>query len=419
MSSSPAKVLRILTRLNIGGPAIHALLLSTKLAPQRFPTCLVVGEPDATEGEVTELVQGDQKGEGEAGSNLLKLIRVKTLCRHIRPLADLRSLICLLRIVWKERPQLLHTHMAKAGALGRLAGILYNRFGPGRTTGKRAVLIHTFHGHVLDGYFSPWLAQLFVRIERWLARRTDCLIAVSQTIQRELCDKGIGRQDQWRVIPVGVDLSALAQLPVPNGSSPVRFGLVGRLVPIKNPSLFLQAFHRMRHQQSTDPSYGVVVGDGPLRDTVARQVRELGLERVVRLTGWQRDVHSIYGELEVACLTSWNEGTPVALIEAMAASRAVVATRVGGVRDLLETGVSPSTPIPWGEFRMTDRGVLVSPGDVEGLAKAMVRLGQDAALRRRLGEAARTYVVGRYSQERLLKDVTALYEELLGAGASP
>lgn len=399
----------MLTRLNIGGPARHATLLSTQLDPQRFSTCLVVGEPDPTEGDLSGVVQG--KG--------ARVIRVKHLRRAIRPWADLLAFFRLLSIVWRERPQLIHTHMAKAGTLGRLAGLCYNRLGPGRVPARRAVLIHTFHGHVLDGYFPAWLSRCFLLIERWLARRTDCLIAVSPTVQRELSAHGIGRAAQWRVIPLGLPLAPLADLPLSNGTQVVRFGLVGRLVPIKNPSLFLQAFQRVSRGQNDGSVEGLVVGDGPLRRMLEAEAQTLGLNRVVRFTGWQRDLPAIYGELEVACLTSWNEGTPVSLIEAMAAGRVVVATRVGGVADLLEPEGETPAPIPQAGFRVTDRGIVVRPGDAEGFANAMAVVANDVGLRRRLGEAARAHVVACFNQERLVRDIAALYEDLMRKGNRP
>ena len=403
MAVAPRKIVRILTGMNIGGPAIHAALLSAGLGPRGFLTCVVVGEPDGPEGDLS----GEIRGEG------IRLIRLKSLRRSIRPLADLLTLARLLVILWQERPHIIHTHMAKAGALGRLAGLLYNTVGPGRRTGKRAFLVHTFHGHVLEGYFSPSLTRVFVAVERWLASRTDCLIAVSPSIQRELLRMGLGRVDQWRVVPLGLDLSGLSQLPLPNGSSVVRVGMVGRLVPIKNPALFLNALHRtVRADASASPVWGVVVGDGPMRSALEREAIELGLGNRVRFTGWQRDLLSIYGQLEAACLTSWNEGTPVALIEAMAAGRAVIATRVGGVQDLLEDHPDAAEMIPTGQFHIGDRGVLVRAGDVEGLAKAITAVAEDRALRDRLGQAARTYVLERFAHERLVQDMAELYDRV-------
>ena len=398
----PRKIVRIVTRLNIGGPAIHVALLSTALDPTRFSTCLIVGEPDPTEGDLSGWLRGER----------ISRIRVKTLTRSIRPWADAVSLVRVIRIVWKERPHLIHTHMAKAGTLGRIAGMVYNRIGPGRKPGARAALIHTFHGHVLEGYFAPWASRVFLAIERWLARRTDCLIAVSRSVRDALLQKGVGREAQWRVIPLGLDLSTLAQLPVPNGSSPVRVGMVGRLVPIKNPGLFLEALHRLVRQAPEPSVVGVIVGDGPLREGLEREAARLGLDGMVRFAGWQHDRRSMYEGVDVACLTSWNEGTPVALIEAMAASRAVVATDVGGVCDLLGPGVDAPGPILPGAFRLTGLGILVRPGDADGLASALRTVVTDATLRGELGRAARAYALQQFSHERLLRDMTALYESI-------
>jgi len=394
---APTRILRIVTRLNIGGPAIHVSLLSTRLDPQRFDTCLVVGQPDATEGDLSSTIPA-----------AVRMIRLRTLQRSLRPLNDLRTLWRLLRITWQQRPHLIHTHMAKAGTLGRLAGLLYNRIGPGRR--ERAVLLHTFHGHVLDGYFSGPSERLFTAIERALARHTDHLIAVSDTVKQDLLALGIGRPEQWHVIPVGLNVASLGQLPMPNGAPTVRFGLIGRLVPIKNPSLFLDGLRRTT-QAGSPPVQGIVVGDGPLRATLERETAALGLDSLVRFTGWQRDLSQVYANLEVACLTSWNEGTPIAMIEAMAAGRAVVATNAGGVRDLLLDPGQTADPAP-GTFQQTERGLLVRPGDAEGLASAMTALATDVGLRRRLGQAAREHVLQRFTEERLLRDITALYERL-------
>ena len=404
---SPIPILRIVTRFNIGGPAIHASLLSTRLDASRFHTCLVIGKPDATEGDLTNLVRG----------SAARVVVLNSLCRPIRPWHDLVTLLSLVRVAWTHRPRIIHTHMAKAGTLGRLAGLLYNRLGPGRHASRRAILIHTFHGHVLEGYFSPRVSRFFLSIERWLARRTDRLIAVSHTVRRELLSLGIGQPTQWQVIPVGLDLCALSQLPLPNGAPTVRVGMVGRLVPIKNPSLFLGAFRRLAAEESQRPVRAVIVGDGPLRGTLERETKRLGLEGLVHFTGWRRDLTAVYGDLEVTCLTSWNEGTPVALIEAMAAGRAVVAANAGGVQDLLGEEGQPADEIPAGQYRITDRGILVRPGDHDGLVKALTLVTQDDELRRRLGRAARHYVVQRYAHERLVRDITALYERALDTEA--
>lgn len=403
--TAPVRVLRIVTRMNIGGPAIHVALLSNDLDPTRYSTRLVVGEPDATEGDLSDSVR---RPEG-------RVIRLKALRRPMHPWRDVMALGQLLRMIWTERPCIIHTHMAKAGTLGRVAGLLYNILGPGRQPGARAVLVHTFHGHVLEGYFPSWQSQVFLAVERWLARRTDCLIAVSPRVRDELLDKGIGRAEQWRVVPLGLDLAALATLAVPGGHHPVRFGIVGRLVPIKNPTLFLEALSTARRLGGAQHVRGLVVGDGMLRAGLELRAQRLQLDGAVRFVGWQRDMVSTYQSLEAACVTSWNEGTPVALIEAMAAGRVAISTDVGGVRDLLDDSAG-SSAIPEGSFRITARGILVRPGDADGLAAAIQTVAGDPALRRQLGEAARAHVLAHHSAQRLVTDIEALYTQLRQPG---
>ncbi len=398
---SPLRILRLLTRLNIGGPSRHVELLCTQLDPRAFTTCLVTGRSDPTEGDLAK--QLNARG--------VRVVQLPQLRRPVHLVRDLVSFLRILRLIWRERPHILHTHMAKAGTLGRLGGVFYNRLGPGRRADRRAALVHTFHGHVLDGYFSPWATRAFLAIERWLARRTDRLIAVSATVRDQLLAKGIGRPEQWQVIPLGLDLDALAQVPGHNGA-PAQVGLVGRLVPIKNPRLFLEALRRLAAEQAAPPIGGLIVGDGPLRPDLEHEAHRLGLAERVRFTGWQHDLCAVYRQLAVACLTSWNEGTPVALIEAMAAGRAVVATDVGGVRDLLDDAGTPREPIDPGSFRLARRGVLVRSGDAEGLANALRTVVQDEALRGRLGEAGRAYVLQHLTHARLVQDVTAVYETL-------
>lgn len=399
------RIVRVLTRLNIGGPAIHVSLLTTRLDPKAFSTCLVVGPSEPREGDLSSSLKGHPG----------RIVRLKSLRRSIRPPADLLSLVRLVKILKEEHPHILHTHMAKAGTVGRLAGIITNwRLGPKAGSRKKIILIHTFHGHVLKGYFPRWLSRLFLLVERWLAHRTDCLIAVSPTIRDELVKKGIGQESQWRVIPLGLELEGLSQLELPNGASPVRIGLIGRLVPIKNPSLFLRAVEQLVRQ--APPIRALVMGDGPLYDKLREESRARGLTGMVQFTGWRDDPRSCYGELDVVCLTSFNEGTPATLIQAMAAARAVVATDVGGVRDLLGESTDGEMEIPPGGYRLLRYGILVNAGDLEGLVAALRRLIQDTPLRNSLGVAGRLQALKRFGAERLLQEISALYEQLCRRG---
>ena len=394
------RIVRIVTRMNIGGPSLHVAILSNQLDSKRFSTCLMVGQTETGEGSRLPWVEN-----GPA-----RIVKIRSLGRRLNPWKDLCAFFQILQALRQEQPAVIHTHMAKAGTLGRLAGIIHNRFGPGRKPGRRAVLVHTFHGHVLEGYFSRGVSRIFASVERWMEKRTDCLIAVSETIRDSLMARGIGSAEQWRVIRLGVDFSELKKLPDPNSSSPLRCGLVGRLVPIKNPELFLQALEILSRTDPGQPVQGRIIGDGPLRQDLEERARQKGLSKTVSFLGWQKDAQSCYGDLDVVCVTSWNEGTPLSLIEAMAAGRTVVSTAVGGVTDLL--GPQEGSQILPGHFGVAARGLLIQDGDGEGLAAALAVLARDPSLRRRLAESGRRYVLEQYSHTRLLQDVSELYEQL-------
>ena len=398
------KIVRIVTRMNIGGPSLHVALLTNHLDPVKFSTTLIVGPAEPEEGSRQAWIE-----KGPA-----KLFQVSCLRRAIHPWLDLQAFWNIARLLFREQPRVIHTHMAKAGTLGRLAGIAYNRWGPGRKSGEKALLIHTFHGHVLEGYFPPLISRMFVAMERWLSRRTDCLIAVSPTVRNEILAKGIGSKERWRVIPLGIDLSQLRHLPISNGSAPLRCGLVGRLVPIKNPALFLKALRQVALRHPKNFISAEIVGDGPLRAEMEEIARNFGLGEQVAFRGWQEKTEACYRNLDVVCVTSHNEGTPVSLIEAMAAGRVAVSTAVGGVGDLL--GRRENQEIPSGSFQVGERGLLVQDGDAKGLAAALEALVQDPTLRKRLAENGRIYVAERYGHARLLQDVSELYDRLGNTG---
>lgn len=365
------RVLRVITRLNVGGPARHVLILNRELPQLGFPSSLLAGSVGLDEGEIIDPA--------------VPVDFLPTLGRKIAPFADasvLRSLIARFRT---EKPTIVHTHMAKAGALGRMAAA---RAGV-------PVTVHTFHGHVLDGYFSRSVSSAFLAIERRLAARTSALVAVSEAIRDQLLDLGIGKPEQWRVIPLGLDLDPLLDLPLPKVSSLSRIGIVGRLTAIKNHKLFLEAASILA---SSNPSVRfVVVGDGELRGELeVKAHRALG-DRV-EFTGWQSNLERLYSELDVVVLTSDNEGTPVALIEAAAAGKPCVATDVGGVRDVVRHGSS---------------GLVVPPGDARVLADAIDSLVDDPELAFSMGAAGRSWVCERFMANRLVGDIAALYDELI------
>ena len=378
------RVMRIIARLNIGGPALHATLLTERLDPRRYHSILVTGVEEAGEGNYLAL----------HGRRSPEVVVLPALGREIDLRRDVTTLLQLVRLIRRVRPHIVHTHTAKAGGVGRLAAWL----------ARVPVIVHTYHGHVLDGYFAAWKTRVFVAIERWLARRTDCLLAVSDNVRRELLARGIGTAARLRVLPLGLELDRFVAADTCRGhlrrelgvkpDTPLT-GIVARLVPIKAHETFVAVAALLARR--TDAHF-VVVGDGERRAELERLAGNAGMNDRIHFLGWRADLERIYADLDVVVLTSRNEGSPVALIESMAAGRPVVATRVGGVPDVVQDGVS---------------GLLVGVGDVEGLASAVEQLINDPARGRLMGQAGRERVQRMYGAERLLRDIDALYQELL------
>jgi len=387
------RVLRCITRLNVGGPAIQAITLSDRLAARGYDTILVHGQLDAGEGDMRYLQPGSVTARD-----------LSSLRRPLAPAYDAVALAQLLDVLRDFRPHIVHTHMAKAGTLARLAAAIYNRTA-GR--GRRTRVVHTYHGHVLDGYFSPSKTRLFLAIERGLARVTDRIVAISPNIRLQLLDEyAIGRLNQYAVIPLGFDLAVFADID-DRARAAARAALdidplahvvttVGRLTAIKQQDLFLEVAARVA---ASDPlAVFVIAGDGSLRGALEQQARALGIDHRVRLLGWRRDLANVYGASDLLLLTSRNEGTPVALIESLASAVPGVSTDVGGVRDVM-----PDETV----------GLMAPDGDASALAAHVLTLLADPQRRRRMGAAGRALVVARYGLDRLVADVDTLYQELL------
>lgn len=406
------KIVRVIARLNVGGPAHQVVLLSHAFNDNRWESVLVTGDPSSSEGNAEYLLH----------QRPCRLLRIPELKRRIHPVHDLVAVWKLFRLLLREKPAILHTHTAKAGTIGRCAGIAYRLL-----TGKPLRMVHTFHGHVLSGYFGYWTTQLFLQIERWLAARTDCLIAVSQAVKQELISFGIGSDSTIRVIPLGLDLQELLALPIqePRDPGPIRVGFVGRLVPIKNPFLLLEAARQLSRQPAGFSFELFLIGDGELRPALEKRAKELGISRQIRFLGWRRDLAFIYRMLDILCLTSKNEGTPVSLIEALAAGKPVIATDVGGVRELFEGNLNGSekptpsrTSIPAGTFEIFPHGLLVNPGDPAGLVQGLEWFLKNPETGLQMGRIGRDYVRKQFPVSRLVSDIRQLYEELAGVSGS-
>ncbi|MDH4065317.1 MAG: glycosyltransferase family 4 protein [Acidobacteriota bacterium] len=379
------RILRIIARLNVGGPAIHATLLTERLDPSRYESRLVAGSVEPEEGDYLEL----------HGHALTDLINVPDLGREIRGLSDLRTLWTLIRLIRDFRPHVVHTHTAKAGAVGRLAALIC----------RVPVVVHTFHGHVLRGYFSPVKTRVFMEIERRLGRSSSALIAVSPKVREELLELGIGRPDDFHVVPLGLDLAKFRDFTLSRPAARAQLGLpdnafvtsiVARLVPIKAHEVFLEAARRLLAVRPD--AVFLIVGDGERREELEAMAASLGLGESVRFLGWRADLQILYRASDAVALTSRNEGSPVALIEAMAAGCPVVSTRVGGVPDVVTDQES---------------GLLAEMDDPAALAEALGRVASNRALGLALGETGRERVLARYGADRLLDDVDALYVRLL------
>jgi len=401
--SGTIKILHVITRLNIGGTAQHVVSLAEHFNRGRYRSVVVVGQTDATEGDMGGLLQGAN----------VRAIYVPSLRRRVNPLADALAWWRIFQIIRCERPAIVHTHTAKAGALGRTAALAYNTLAQLsawfiRHPAGTCRLIHTFHGHVLEGYFSPLVSMVFRTIERFLGRRTDQIIALSAAIRQDLLRMGIGSPERMRVVQLGLELEPLLALAPPEERKCLRVGAVGRLVPIKNHQMFLEVARRSMSDTELSKVQFQIVGDGELRRALELAGQKLGLNGRVTFSGWESNMPRVYRDLDILCLTSLNEGTPASMIEALAAGRAVVAVDVGGIRDLMGK-------VQWSDeaFERAAHGLLVRPSNVEGFVAALRYLVSHRDERFAMGQAGRVFVRSQYGVQRLADDIESLYQELM------
>jgi glycosyltransferase involved in cell wall biosynthesis len=383
---SKIKIVRIIGRLNVGGPAIHVVNLTAGLDATRYEQALVVGTESPAEGSLMDLALS----QGVYPHVIPEIVTVFRLT-----LRDAKALVKLYALMRRQRPHIVHTHTAKAGFLGRLAA---------RLAGV-PIIVHTFHGHVLHGYYGPIKNWLLRRVEQLLAGISDRLVTVSEQVKVELVAHGVARAEKITVIPLGFDLDPFLNSPVQRGefrremglSDEVRLvGIVGRLFPIKNHRLFLDAAATVAAQEQT--ARFVIVGDGALRTALEQQAQLLGIRDRVLFTGWRRDLPGIYADLDVLAVSSDNEGTPVSAIEAMAAGCPVVATRVGGLPDLVSDQRT---------------GRLVPRRNADALASAILDLLRNPEESRALARNAMEEVRNRFAVTRLTGDIDHLYSQLL------
>jgi len=404
----PIRILRIIARLNIGGPAIQAITLSEHFSSDMYRSLLVCGQVSSHEGDMSYLAEA--KG--------VHAEVLSGLGREISPIHDLFSFKALTELIRRFKPHIIHSHTAKAGTLGRLAGWIHNM----RLSGTDKIrLVHTFHGHVFHSYFGAIKTLAFIQIERRLASFTDRIVVVSPLQKEDICGRyRIARPDKVRIIPLGFDLSgfrypengrdAFRERYFPSISEEVILvGVIGRLTAVKNHRMFLETAKFLRDAGKEHCFKFLIVGDGELKPALMRLASELGLEGSVVFAGWQKDMSTVYNALDVVALTSLNEGTPVTLIEAMAAGRPVVATDVGGVRDLLGAIDNRDR----GEYKLAENGMLVPSGNGRVLGKALCFVRENRDVSKTMANRAQQFALSRFSQERMLKDHESLYRELI------
>ncbi|MEO8573739.1 MAG: glycosyltransferase [Pyrinomonadaceae bacterium] len=399
------KILRIIARLNVGGPARHVVWLTERLNDEEFQSVLIAGT----------VPKGEESMNYVAEEHGIQPVFIEEMSRELSP-KDVISLYKIFREIRRLKPDIIHTHTAKAGTVGRSAALLYKLLTPGA---RKVRVVHTFHGHVFHSYYGKLKTRVFITIERLLARwATDKIIVISPQQFHEIHeDVGIGRRDQFEVIPLGIDLDAFSASGEKRESfrrglgiarDELLVGFVGRLTEIKDVAMYIQVAAAVREIDPSSSLRFAVIGEGHLRARLEEEARSLGIGDSTLFLGNRTDIESVYAGLDVVALTSLNEGTPLSLIEAMAASRPVISTIVGGVRDLLGGIVEER-----GDFRICERGVGVESRSPDEYARGLIYLAENERLRESLAKKGREFVEAEYSKDRLVGDIAKLYRTLI------
>jgi glycosyltransferase involved in cell wall biosynthesis len=397
------RVVRIIDRLNVGGPAKHVTWLTAGLDPGRFETTLITGVVPESEGDMSYFARA-------AG---VEPIVIEEMGRELS-LGDVVVIFKILRELFRLKPHIVHTHKAKAGAVGRVAATIYKWLTPSalRLRPRELGVVHTYHGHVFHSYYGAAKTRLFIAIERALARFcADRIVAISERQRDEICRSfKVGRFEQFTVIPLGIDFDEIdsrrgrLRREIGVGADDVLVGVVGRLCEVKNHAMLIESAAKMKAAGTAF----VIVGDGHLRAELEAQARAAGLDGSVIFTGFRGDAASLYADFDIAALTSLNEGTPLALIEAMGCGCAAASTEVGGVADLM--GRRRET---LDGFTVWDHGVTAPSRDVEAFTNGLKYLIERPRLRREMGERGRAFVSSRLSKGRLVGDIENLYRGLI------
>lgn len=391
------KVLRIHNRLIIGGPAINVTYLTRFMAPE-FETKLVIGGKDDHEQDAIHLTR--DLGIGATVVNEMR--------RDIHPLQDGIAYEKIKKIIEEYKPDVVHTHAAKAGVIGRLAAEACNV----------PVIVHTFHGHVFHSYFNKWKTNMFIQIERYLAKKSTGIVAISASQKHELADiYKICPPEKLQVIPLGLDLD---KFQVNKESKRIDFrkkyfieddeiaiGVIGRVVPIKNHALFVAAAKKLVAATTKKVRF-IIIGDGDMRPQMEADFKAAEIDytyfpdkakkATAICTSWLTAMDEVLAGLDIVALTSNNEGTPVSLIEAQAAGKPVVSTNVGGVADVVVDNQC---------------GYITEPGNADEFAEKLLLLVENDCQRKAFGEYGCNYVSEKFSYQRLVRDMSDYYHKLI------
>lgn len=384
------RVLRIINRFNIGGPTYNATFL-TRFLDAEFETLLIGGMPE--EGEADSLHIPDEYG--------VKPQILKEMKRTPNFKSDREAYKKIKEIIQEFKPNIVHTHASKAGALGRRAAF----------SCKVPVVVHTFHGHVFHSYFNPLKTHIFKVIERRLAKKSTGIIAISDLQKEELSEvHKICPSKKIKVIPLGFDLekfrlnleenriSVRAKYDISAGE--VAIAIVGRLAPIKNHDFFLNLVESILSKGIANAKF-FIVGDGELKNEIERKSKEINAkygEKVI-MTSWIKDIATFNAGMDIMCLTSDNEGTPVSLIEGQASNLPIISTDVGGVRDIVAEGIT---------------GFVIPKGDLSQFTEKMALLIENTEIRKKMSQNGWNFVKEKFHYLRLASDMGEYYRELLG-----
>ena len=379
---TPIRVMRIIARMNVGGPAVQVSGLMRGFDTTEFDHRLYTGYCAADEADYLDTVATD-----------VKAVRIQGFGRRVSLGGDLKAFISLVSEIRDFKPHVIHTHTAKAGFLGRIASII---------SLQSSIRVHTFHGHLLNGYFGPFKRTLVVIAENFLALFTHQLLAVGDKVRQDLLNAGIGSKNKFGLMPPGLGIGSLSpkedsQKVLGLPSERLQCAFIGRVTQIKRPDRFLDVVSEIK-KRGVDLDF-FIAGDGELLDMCRERIKQEDLP--VTILGWQSDIERVLSSADMVVLTSDNEGTPLSLIQAGMAGLPVVTTNVGSVPEVVLEGLTG----------------IVTGLDVQELAVALEKLVNDKVLRSKLGAAAQEFTLSNFGVKRLVHDHEELYKKLLSSRA--